>query len=331
MSARSGRWRRELLSHYLLYGFSVRSEIGLPVAPIVCPDETAPAWVFRLGKPGRAVPEPDGPAVATMRDPSGARMAVWYQGKGGDWIWNRAIGMFHIHSDYRQVDVYPEACHDERALGLLLVGQISIFLLRRLGYPSIHASAVLTPYGAVAFLGSHGQGKSTLASCFLRRGAALLADDALPLRIDECGIYGGPSVPMMKLWRDSVERALALSEELPNLMADVEKKLLSLGGRYPFHQQPARLCALYGLRRYDPVAAGRSDVVVAELGPKESLMLLLDQTSWKALIPPVEAARLLPLYTQLVAQTPVRLLAFPHGYQYHDAVHARINEDLQQQ
>jgi hypothetical protein len=154
---------------------------------------------------------------------------------------------------------------DDRALGFLLAGQIATFVLHQQGYPCLHASAVLTDEGALAFLGPKGQGKSTIAAGFLRRGAALLADDIVSLQHDSEGIAVRPSLPIMKLWPQSVEGALALAEDLPDLVAGYEKKLLTVGGRYYLAGSPAPLRAIYVLDRYDPLAAGCTAVKIDRL------------------------------------------------------------------
>src|SRR3712207_8558691 len=51
-------------------------------------------------------------------------------------------------------------------------------------------------------------------------------------------------------------------------------------------------------------------------------------TLFRSLVQASEAAALLPIYAQLASQSPVRILSFPNGFEYHDAVHARVLADL---
>lgn len=61
-------------------------------------------------------------------------------------------------------------------------------LLRHLeGRLGLHGSAVSVGQSAVVFLGSSGRGKSTLAATMCRRGAALLADDAVGIEHEDHG------------------------------------------------------------------------------------------------------------------------------------------------
>lgn len=314
---------------YDLYGMLVRSNVQLPLPSLANAPGMTPAWTFHRAEPGQRAPEPDGPEVAQLRcQHHGNVIAVRHHGPGGSWIWNPWIATFHLASDGRRVDVYPDPRADEQTIALTLLGEVSIFVLQTLGFPSLHASAVVTPRGAVAFVGQPGQGKSTMAAAFLQRGATLLTDDNLPLRLLDGRVHGGPSVPIMKVWRETVECALEISGELPSVMTSVDKKLLTVGDRYRFADEPSRLDAIYLLHRYEPSVTGRADVTVSPLSGREVISILLAQTAYGTLLRPAEIAHFLPLYARLVAQAPVRVLTYPDGFEYQDSVCARILEDL---
>jgi len=251
------------------------------------------------------------------------------RGPQGTWFWHQAVGTFVITPDARRVDVYPDGGVDERILGLLLAGPLSVFLLHQLGIPTLHASAVSTAEGAVAFLGPKGQGKSSMAASFLQRDAALITDDVLPLRLLGDSIHVGPGPSIMKLWPDSASCALGLSDGLPDLMPNTTKKLLVVGDRYALAETPVRLSNLYLLDRYDPLTAGRSDISIRSLRGREAFSALLNQVSYGAFLLPSEEARFLPLYLRLLSQAPVRVLTYPQGFEHQGAVYARILSDLE--
>jgi len=169
----------------------------------------------------------------------------------------------------------------------------------------------------------------TAARIIRRRGGALLADDALPLQIREDGVYGVPGPPFMKVWRSTVEHTLNLSDELPNLTANIEKKLLSLEGRYMFAQVPARLTMVHVLQRYCPATQGQCDVTVRTLRPRESAVALLTYTFNRSYLLPREEASFLPLYARIAADVPVRILSYPDGFEHQDAVYAAVLRDLE--
>ncbi|MBI4507084.1 MAG: hypothetical protein HY691_16250 [Chloroflexi bacterium] len=312
---------------YSLYGMRVRSEVALPVPALAPAEGGTPDLAIRCLS-GASPPEPDGPMVAWAPcRVHGADTRV-YRGPGGAWIWMRDLGTCHISADARQADLYPADGADPRTLGLVLVGPIALYAVHKRGRPTLHASAVVTAHGAAAFVGPPNQGKSTIAACFLRRGAALLTDDALPLQARDDGVYGEPGPPMMKLWRATAECALALSDDLPDLMAGSPKKLLALDGRFVLAEAPARMRAVYVLHRYDPAPTDPTDVVVKALNQRDGLAVLLAQTSNRSYLLPTEQAAFLPLLARLVAQAPVRILSYPSGFEHQEAVYARVVGDL---
>jgi hypothetical protein len=243
-------------------------------------------------------------------------------------LWDRSIASFHISPDARHVDVYPEPSMDEEFLRLVLAGQLSVFMLHKLGYPTLHASAVVTPHGAIGFLGPKGVGKSSMAACFLMRGAALLTDDALPLWLLDDGIYGAPGLPCMKVWPQTAQNTLHIPGELPALLPTLDKRLFALQDRHPFADCPVRLRALYVLSAYDPAPSGRTDIAVKQLSKRDALTVLVTQTSWLSLLATSEVASLLRPYAAVVNEVPVRALSFPVGFEHQQAVHARIMADL---
>lgn len=319
---------------YTLYGLRVRSEFRLPVPPSdVGVGAGADLHIRRATGAGEEPPRDDY-AVSELRcdcaQHRGAVITRVYRGLAGTWVWSWAAGLCRIAPGARLVEVYPDPATDERQLGLVLAGPVASLVLPQRGFPCLHASAVVTSRGAAVFLGPKGQGKSTMTAAFLRRGAVLLTDDILPLRLTGDAVEALPSLPLMKLWAESATGALSLHEELPNLTPDLEKKLLVVEGRYPFAATSAPIRALYVLDRYDPVAAGHAEVSIRPLSRRESCTVLLAQTSLRELLAPADVASALPLYARLATRTPVRVLTYPHGFGHHEAVHRRILTDLEE-
>jgi hypothetical protein len=67
------------------------------------------------------------------------------------------------------------------------------------GFEALHASAIATEHGVLAFLGPSGAGKSTLALEFVRRGRALFADDTVALSRLGGAVEAHPAGPFMNL------------------------------------------------------------------------------------------------------------------------------------
>ena len=317
---------------YSMYGRHVRSDIPLPLRTAPSTAGVTPAWDFRLAVRGEHAPQPDGPRVAETRCPApchdGRVAARVHRSRAEAWFWVDGLGTAHVRPGTGRVDVYATDSADERALGLLLAGQASVFLLHQSGTPTLHASAVATEHGVAAFVGPKGQGKSTMAASFLRRAATLLTDDVLALQATDGVVKGVPGPALMKVWEATARHTLDLSDELPNVMDGLTKKLLSLEGRYPSAEAAIPLRALYVLNRYDPAATGDTSVGIRALTSREGLAVLLAQISHGAFLEPAEVARFLPIYARLLAQAPVRVLSYPHGFAHQEAVYARIMSDL---
>ncbi len=320
---------------YALFGLRVQSDFPLPAPRARAADDLEPDLVFARGSASRpAPPEADLALAHACNCPRHRGRVILRLFRSGDGIWveYEDAGLYHVMPGGRRVEVYrgPEGDADPRALGYVLAGPIATLALYQRGVACLHASAVVVDGAAVAFLGPKGQGKSSMAAGLLRRGASLLTDDVLPLEEQADGIYGRPSLPILKLWDRSVEGALGLNEKLPVVFPGVEKRLVSLEGRFPFAEAPARLRALYVLDRYDPAIAGAAGVSIERLSLRDAFLALVGQTSIREMLLPSEIAQRLPVYARLSRQAPVRVVRFPDGFEHQDRVHERILADLQE-
>lgn len=320
---------------YDVYSLRVVSEVPLPVGPsgtaLAEPAAEQADLLVRRSRADAAQARPGGAPARTLRCGHGTIVTARYEDARGSYLHYPSAGGFTVTTDGARVLVHRNDSPDESLLRLLLACQVLIFALHRRGIPSLHASAVNIGDEAILFLGPKGRGKSTMAAGFLQRGASLLTDDALPLEDGPDGIYGVPSLPLMKLWRETAEGALDLTEPLPPVATNAEKRLLLLGDRYPLAQQPVRIRAIYVLERVDPDSerpAAAAPIAIQPLSGHAGVAALLGQTSLAGLLLPAETALLLRRYARLVSQAPARLLRYPNGFEHQDAVHAAVLADL---
>lgn len=220
---------------YSLYGLHIRSDFCLPLGDIRAQSGALPDVYCLDGGPEEIAPAADGVVTCELQChcPAHAGQVVMRVHYGPDRtrVWNDVAGICDIMRDGRAVIVYPARDGDpeHRMLAHLMTGIVSTMLMyQRFGMPSLHASGVVVDGQAAVFLGPKGQGKSTMAAAFLRRGADLLTDDLLPLRTMPDGIHGVPGVPLLKLWDESVEHALQYSgAHLPPVVPNFPKKFIS--------------------------------------------------------------------------------------------------------
>jgi hypothetical protein len=121
------------------------------------------------------------------------------EGEAGDLLFHfgpRAL--FHLHQDRHTLScalTQPGDRLSERVLLDTVLWTTSLYA----GYELLHASAVATEHGPVAFVADQGGGKTTLAAEFLHRGGTLFADDIVALDDSGGTIVGYPGPAVMNL------------------------------------------------------------------------------------------------------------------------------------
>ena len=154
-----------------------------------------------------------------------------------------------------------------------LCGPILGMLLRMRGALALHASAVHVGPGAIAFVGPHGAGKSTLAAALGAAGCGVVADDVLHLRLDGTQWVAEPFASMLKLWPDGAALALGPRAVLPAITAGWDKRALHLGDDVPAVTDPVGLQAIACLHDRG------STISIEPLAPAAALVQLAANSS----------------------------------------------------
>lgn len=193
-----------------------------------------------------------------------------------------------------------------------LLGPVMGFVLRLRGRVPLHASAVALGggRGAVAFAGTAGAGKSTLAAAFAQRGLGVLTDDIAVVREPSAedprdggeGPWIEPDIPRLRLWPESADLLFGDREALPALTPNWDKRSFALGPG-SFESKPRRLAAIYLL---DPQAG--DGVEPGPLSPREALMALVANTYATRLLDRGMRRAELELLARVVSSVPVRRL-----------------------
>lgn len=219
---------------YRAFGLTIRSCLALPELPAGEPGEAGPDVTIRFGATPAALEDAEARGVCFQASANRFLLTLDTVGR-------------YLVSEGREIVIERRPAADEGAVRLLLLASAFGALLHQRGVLPLHASAIATTNGAVAFLGDSGTGKSTLAAAFQRRGYRVLCDDigVVALSSDRRPILY-PGYPQIKLWSDALNR---LGEEPQNglrVRDGLEKYGLRLHDA--FHADPAPLRRLYILR-----------------------------------------------------------------------------------
>ena len=188
---------------------------------------------------------------------------------------------FHRLADFQlDVDGRRIACHPADGIAAatvrhLLLDQVMPLVLGTPPRLALHASAVRTPQGVVAFVGRAGAGKSTMAAALGRSGWAVMADDCLIVEATGSGgVRAAPSYPGLRLWGDSLRALYPAPHPRGSPVAGYSRKrrLDAGSSSLTFCSTPAPLVRLYvlGTRRGESPA-----IQVEPLSPREALIELL--------------------------------------------------------
>jgi len=220
-------------TRYVAYGLELRSSFPLPgmtpvaaeelpsVAPRLpsltlrrrTPEELTSAWSGSNGPPAWRGRLGDGRDLTVERGKAGDLLFTY-----GDRCGERA--RFRLHASREVLDC---AARDDRPdWQRALIGKVLCNVSVMRGYEALHAAAVDSPEGVVAFAGPSGAGKSTLATELMRRGWPLFADDALVLKREASGVRAHPATPHMTLAEDPPDaiESLELGTILANLAGE---------------------------------------------------------------------------------------------------------------
>jgi hypothetical protein len=196
----------------------------------------------------------------------------------------------------------------------LLLDQVIPLVVNLRGGEALHASAILTPRGVVAFAGPAGSGKSTITASLLKMGYPFVSDDCLTLQEKDRGIDAIPAYPGLRLWEDAEAHLFgengdkkSVAHYTRKLRVDIEERPESYG------PEPKPFVGLYDIIN-SPETDETSDITIEKLSPKESFMALvrcafrLDITDQEML------TRQFHFLERLAGQISVRRLSFPRNF-----------------
>jgi len=304
---------------YALYGLRFRSclELPYPEFPAEGPHDVeifeAPACWFEAIAGEVRLPDPSWYYHAPCADQS-----VYLR-------W-RDLFEFLVSADGRRIACRILAGGSVEAFHTYLLGQVLSFALVKQGLEPLHATTVVVQGSAVGFLGSSGDGKSSLAASFLAAGFALLTDDLLIARFTGSHYCAYPGQPRIKLFPEVAEAVLGGCPGGPPMNSLTPKRILPLGaGQYC--PTPVPLRSLYLLHHPRPGAPGEP-VVVRRLSERRACLALLRHSFNTKLRHRDRMQHRFSSATELASRIPVKLLSYPRDLARLPDVRAAILANL---
>ncbi len=236
---------------------------------------------------------------------------------------------FLVTPDARRIGVRALGeVESEAMLAYLLVDGLS-FSMVRLGWEPLHATAVVTDHGAVAFLGNSGEGKSTLAALFMTGGHRLLTDDMLVLQRHGDSWLAQPGPPRIKLYREMADLILGPGDRGVPMNSVTDKLIIPLRASQSM-TEAVLLTTVYIVSEMRGEADAPS---VQRLSPAAALPRVLAHTAGHY---PSETARLrrqFDFVTALVREVPVKALSYrrckDRMFDVRDAVLADLSRSVE--
>ncbi|HRN52329.1 MAG TPA: hypothetical protein PK788_02475 [Gemmatimonadaceae bacterium] len=287
------------MPRYRAYGSLLESDFEFPGLPLADDGDAAPRWRFVRCAALPPMREPKTLGADPLYQDVQARLFEHADG------WRIAVddtGEFDLTPD-GLVHAAPKSDAWDDFVRSHLLGRVLATAMFRDGWLPLHASAVSTREGVIAFLGPKGVGKSSLASAFVAAGAPLVTDDTLPV---EPGTppMAWPGIPMLRVRADA-RAAVALHDGGTETRDG--KHEIALEDAHQREDRPSPLAAIFLLAPADP--ARSSTVTRLPFSPALGAAALIAHVKSAQMFGPSGAATLLPRLATLVHLVPVLQLS----------------------
>ena len=140
----------------------------------------------------------------------------------------------------------------------------------------LHASAILMGGGAIAFIGTSGQGKSTLAASHGQIGHPLISDDYLVLREVAGNWKAIPSYPGVRLWPATTEEIFSTPPASSEVAHYTTKRRVSDHAVLPFTEMASPVQCFYVLD--DEGEAPPQEPLIERISGRESFMKMVSSS-----------------------------------------------------
>ena len=265
---------------------------------------------------GEAIlPDPRDPLVQTWRDYDGRPCAYAYIIQGEYWLHVPNVASFRFTKTAPEITAIPEASARQEKILDIFSRVVLPIALHTKGMEVLHASAIVTDVGLVAFCAMADTGKSTTAYALSKRGYQQWADDAVPFEIENDRVTA-VSLPFGVRLDPDAEQFLSAGKA-------TSKKIRTDSTRIP-------IAALIVLKRKENQWGGHPgppriragspqendcEVTVATLSPSKAFCSVLLHGHFFNLKSPELMRQMVSNYMKLTSLVPVYEVSFSPGFE----------------
>jgi hypothetical protein len=235
---------------------------------------------------------------------------------------------FVISKDCSRIGAWPILETDCVTLQHLLLDQVLPRLLGERGLLVLHASAVSSDTGVIAFTGQTGHGKSTLAASLHAVGLTPICDDGLVVTSDDHCSMALPIYPGLRLWPESMAAVCPYAPPVEPIASYSSKHRIVM--KEQSAPEPLVLTAIYVLAP-PPPKGGIHIISIDRISSRDACIMLMRNSFRLHLNHPRQASALLARASETVSQVPVFALNYPREYSQLADVHAAIKQHSQKQ
>ncbi len=280
---------------------------------------------------GQAAASASGQAVAIFESGCDALLSgvQWVSPGSGDAPWFGYLGEgfayrfesvadFVVPRDGVGIHLYIHPGADAGDVSFVLHRGVIPRVLHLRGVPCMHASAVMTREGIVAFSGPSGAGKSTAIACLVAAGYPLVTDDVLPLRLAAGAILAGPGLPAIRIHPERVPFAPLSARCSPR-----RKPGYKAEWQLPPEEcvaTPSPLSRIYLLEPHGSSALAGELAIVSPVPPGEALLAMIKNSFWMSAKCTDALATDLACFGAVIRAVPVSRLSYELSAAGFDAV-----------
>jgi hypothetical protein len=255
--------------------------------------------------------------VQVWRDEFGRKLATCYAIDGRHWVDVPGVARFGVNRPSNAVEAiaYPSAAPEE--IDEVYNDSVLPLVVHVHGVEALHASAVLSPQGVVAFCAGSGTGKSTIARGLSERGYPLWADDAVAVEVS------GPVVNVISLPFKARLRPDAASFFAQRRVTGRN----GLGSSDPV-EGAVPLAAICVLRREPELMDGA--LVIETLRASSAFLALLEHAYCFSLLDADRKRRMIEHYLVVSARVRILEIRFAAGLEHLSSMLDRIEQTVLQ-